>query len=179
MGAQHLAEQEVRRRLTLYENDEITEELYGFGTMLISNAMQRISRMHTTAGLVTAYCAGLITVLTSTAAIWGNRLGPWERCLPIMGAGLAILGAALALSSTSLQTVDWFSQDDWLKEDCLQDHKRLRKYHVLSMWGVVTSFDIAHRRKTRRIKAAQWLTGIAVVLLFATLLKVTWQLGFI
>ena len=179
MAPQDLSKEEVKRRLALYENDEVTQELYGFGTMLINNAVQRLSRINTTAGLTAAYCAGLITILTSTATVWTKGIGPWERLLPIGAAAIAGLAAALAISSMSLHRIDWFSQDDWMNADCLQDHRRLKKFHILSMWCVIDSFDMAHRNKTKRVKKAQFLTALAVVLLFAALLKVTWQLGFI
>ena|SRR5438876_5633644 len=42
VASQDLSKEEVKRRLALYESDEVTQELYGFGTMLINNAVQRL-----------------------------------------------------------------------------------------------------------------------------------------
>jgi len=64
-----------------------------------------------------------------------------------------------------------------LNSDCLLDKRRIKKFHILSMWSVIDSFDAAYRRKTTRVKRAQYLAAFAVVLLFVTLLKVTWRFG--
>src|SRR5207248_4577686 len=53
-------------RLGSYEDDGVTDELYGFGTMLVHDAVDRLSKINGTAGAIAAYCAGLITILTST-----------------------------------------------------------------------------------------------------------------
>ena len=71
-----LCKDEVKRRLESYEDDGVTDELYGFGTMLVHDAVDRLSKINGTAGATAAYCAGLITILTSTATIWGKGIGP-------------------------------------------------------------------------------------------------------
>ena len=177
MASTDLCKDEVKRRLGSYEDDGVTDELYGFGTMLVHDAVDRLSKINGTAGAIAAYCEGLITILTSTATIWAKGIGPWERFLPIGSAAFAGLAAALAISSMSLRKLNWFSQDDWLNSDCLLDKRRIKKFHILSMWSVIDSFDAAYRRKTTRVKRAQYLAAFAVVLLFVTLLKVTWRFG--
>ena len=119
MASTDLCKDEVKRRLGSYEDDGVTDELYGFGTMLVHDAVDRLSKINGTAGAIAAYCAGLITILTSTATIWAKGIGPWERFLPIGSAAFAGLAAALAISSMSLRKLNWFSQDDWLNSYCL------------------------------------------------------------
>ena len=82
MASTDLCKDEVKRRLGSYEDDGVTDELYGFGTMLVHDAVDRLSKINGTAGAIAAYCAGLITILTSTATIWAKGIGPWERFLP-------------------------------------------------------------------------------------------------
>lgn len=53
-----LSEAEVRLRLGSYENDSVTEELYGFGKMLIQDAVSRLSSADAKASGVAAYCGG-------------------------------------------------------------------------------------------------------------------------
>jgi hypothetical protein len=179
MATTDLSKEEVKRRLTLYEDNEVTEELYRFGTMLIHDAVDNLSKINGTAGATAAYCAGLITILISTATVWSNGIGLWERFLPIGAVVIAGFAAALAISSMSLRTINWFSQDDWMNADCLQDHRRLKKFHILSMWSVINSCDAAYRSKAYRVKSAQFLIALAVALLFIALLRVVWQFGLI
>ena len=179
MRSPSLSKEEVKRRLSLYEDDDVTKELHDFGSMLVGNSTQRIVRLNTSASVTVAYCAGLITVLTSTATIWTKHVGLWTRLLPIAAAGISGLAAIIAVTGMTLKTVAWFSQDDWMNADCLLDPRRLRKFHILSMWQVVSTYDAAYERKTVRVKRAQHLTIAAFVLLFFTLLVVTWQLGFV
>jgi len=179
MHSPHLSMEEVKRRLTLYENDEVTGELQAFGNMLVTNSTQRISRLNATASVNVAYCAGLITILTSTATVWSKDIGPWTRILPIAAAGVSGLAAIIAVTGMTLRTVAWFSQDDWMNADCLLDPRRLKKFHILSMWQVINAYDAAYEKKTTRVKRAQHLVIAAFVLLFLTLLVITWQLGFV
>jgi hypothetical protein len=179
MASPYLSQDEVKERLAIYEDDKITEELYGFGTMLINNAVQRFARLNATVGLTVAYCAGLITMLISTATVWTKGVGQWERLLPIGAGAIAGLAAAIAISGMTLRNIDWFSQDDWMNAACLRDSRKLKKFHILSMWRVVDSYGSAYQTKSGRVKRAQQLTALAAALLFATLLKVTWTLSFV
>jgi hypothetical protein len=179
MASPYLSKEEVKGRLEQYEDNEVTQELYGFGTMLIDDAVDSLSKINGTAGATAAYCAGLITILTSTATVWSKGVGSWERLLPIGAAVCAGIAAALAISSMRLSTVNWFSQDDWMNASCLQDHRRLKKFHILSMWCVLNSLDTAYRSKAARVKGAQFLTALAIALLFLTLVRVTWHMGFV
>jgi hypothetical protein len=175
----YLCAKEVKRRLELYEDDDVTNELQDFGNMLVANATQRISRLNSTASVTVAYCAGLITVLTSTATIWSRYVGPWTRILPIVAAGISGLAAIIAVGGMTLRTVAWFSQDDWMNADCLSNPRRLKKFHILCMWKVISTYDAAYEKKTTRVKWSQGLTVAAFVLLFLTLLVIAWQLSFV
>jgi hypothetical protein len=53
-----LSEAEVRSRLESYENESVTDELYGFGKMLVQDAVGRLSAADAKASGVAAYCGG-------------------------------------------------------------------------------------------------------------------------
>jgi hypothetical protein len=167
--AMDLTDAEVKKRLGSYSDAAITAELYDFGKMLLQDAIDRFNKLDSKASALAAYCGGLITVLVSTHGLW-SKLQNAQVDLIQAATGLLFLSAAFAVLSMFLRGTQWFSQNEWLKADCLSSADRLRRYHVLTMWGVVRSHHAAYRRKLLTIYATQFLLIAAVVVLLVALL---------
>ncbi len=164
-----LTEDEVRVRLGSYSDANITDELYEFGRMLLQNSVDRIGKLDSKGAALAAYCGGLITVLVATRDVW-SKLSPQQVLLTGVATALIFLAAASAIASMSLRKTEWFTQNEWLKGDCLSSADRLRRYHVLTMWGIVKSHHGAYRKKIFCVYLAQFfLIGAGVTLLVALL----------
>lgn len=108
-------------------------------------------------------------MLAATRDLW-TKMQHAQVVLIVIAASLMLLAAAAAIVSMSLQKTEWFSQNEWLKADCLSSYDAIRRYHVLTMWGVVRSHHCAYRRKLIKIYAAQFfLIGAGIVLFIALL----------
>jgi hypothetical protein len=172
-----LSESEVKARLESYEDDSITEELYGFGKMLVQDAVNRLNSADAKATGVAAYCGGLLTVLSATFGIWSKGITWREVFLPICSAAFAIAAGYLAFLATGFRNVDWFSPDDWLNKDAMQGQQRIKKFHILSMWVVLESHDRAYQHKLARVKRARWLTALSILSLAGTFIESAWRLA--
>lgn len=115
--------------------------------------------------------------MSATFSIWSKGITWREVFLPVFSAALAIAAGYLAFSATGFATIDWFSADDWLNEDAMQDPQRIRKFHILSMWTVLESHDAAYQVKLGRIKRARWLTAFSILCLAGTFIESAWRLA--
>lgn len=163
-----LSDREITDRLESYLDPRVTDELYEFGSMMLQDSVARIGKMDSKAAALAAYSGGLITVLVATRDMW-SKLHYAQVDLIYLGAGLLLLAAAAAIRSMYLQDTEWFTQNEWLKADCLQTHEAIRRYHVLTMCGIVRSHHQAYRRKLLKIYAAQFALIAAGVVLFVAL----------
>lgn len=168
MSGVDLTDNEITARLESYDDPKVTDELYGFGTMMLQDSVARMGKMDAKAAALAAYSGGLITVLVATRDVW-MRLQHAQAVLITIAAALLLLGAGAAIASMSLQKTEWFTQNEWFKTDCFSSSETIRRYHVLTMWGVVRSHHRAYRRKLRKIYATQFLLITAIVVLFFAL----------
>src|SRR2546426_8329898 len=97
-GDTRLTETEMRKRLALYRDPAITDELYTFGNMMIEKAVERFKGLDSKAAAIAAYSIGIITLLVSTQAGWTKVLQAWA-ILPIFSALSAFVSAACAVSA--------------------------------------------------------------------------------
>jgi hypothetical protein len=162
-----LPKSEVKERLK-YKDQAITDELHGFGRMLLNDAVERMGKLDSKAATLAGYCGAVITLLLATAKGWQSTS---SVAIIAMAATIVFLSGACAISSMALQKTEWFSQEDWLRKECLTSADALKRYYILATWRIVDSHHAAYRRKIWRIYAAQLLLALAGVILFLALLN--------
>ena len=169
MAGNRLTEPEVKRRLT--EADvECIDELYSFGMMMVNESLDTLHRLDAKGYAIAGYSGATFAALVSVAA-FAKNIGPgtiWPIAL-ILAALSALIAAAFSLTAIKFRPVDWFSPNEWLKGDCLDDPSFLRRYHILCMYGVQQSqrdraFDKIHKVKwaVRALVASGFLLCISV-----------------
>jgi hypothetical protein len=176
-GDSRLTETELRKRLALYTDPAITDELYDFGKMMVEKAVERFKGLDTKAAAIAAYSIGIITLLASTQTAWVKALQVLA-VLPIFSAIAAFVSAAYAVSALWLKKTEWFSQDEWIKADGLANAEILRRTHLIYMWGVLSSHQTASDAKASRIVLAEGALIASAALLVLTL-GIAVFLGFI
>jgi hypothetical protein len=167
-----LSEKDVRDRLDSYIDPSVTDELYHFGETLLRDVLERVSKADTKAGAMAAYAGGLITLLVSTSGLWAKDQAGWHLVLPIAAIGALFLSTFFAVSSMTLKRSEWFSPNEWMKQECLETGERLRRYHILTMWGASESLETVYEIKLSRLRKAQWITLAAWILLALAFLDI-------
>jgi hypothetical protein len=160
-----LSEKDVKDRLASYTDPSVTDELYHFGEMLVRDSIERVSKADTKAAAIAAYAGGLVTLLVSTSGIWAKNNSGVHLLMPIIAIVALILSAFFAVSSMTLKRTEWFSVNEWMKQDCLETGERLRRYHILTMWGASESLEGLYEAKLSELRKAQWVTLLAWILL--------------
>ena len=166
-----LSDDEVKRRLGLYKDSEVTNELYDFGKMMVDEAVDRFKTLDSKATAIAAYAIGLITILVSTQTVWTNTAHLWAIYATLASGIIAFAAAAFGVSALWLKRFAGFSQDEWMKADCLSDPERLRRYHILAMCGVHRSYQGLCKTKASRIAIAQGLLLASAIILVLALAK--------
>lgn len=161
-----LKAEEVKERLECYESAGVTDELYDFGKMLVSDIVERHNRLEGKATTTAAYSIGVITLLASTYANWINR-GISYGVLVAVAAAFA--ATVFSVWSLKLEQFDGISQTEWFERSCLDDREALRKFHVFTMWGVFASHESVSDKKASRIRIAQGLLLVAAISIVLTL----------
>lgn len=168
-----LSEEEVNKRLQSYDNEGVTDELYDFGKMLVNELIERNNKLDTKAASMAAYAIGIITLLTSTYAGWSKVHYSLGIPFPLLGALTAFVALIFAVLGLTLQRYEGFSQSEWLHSELLNNREQLRKYHILTMWGVLNSHESVSEKKADRISKAQRMLVITTIILLLSMLDAT------
>ncbi len=167
-----LSENEMRERLASYENSEVTDEMYEFGKFLLAEITDRFTKLDTKSTNLAAYAIGIITFLGATSANWINRVHKLLGVpLPVWAGTVAFIATGFAVASLFVRKAEWFSQDEWMQKECLTSRERLRKYRLLTMWGILEEHQKACENKAQRLLIAQRIFTLAAILLFISLLN--------
>jgi hypothetical protein len=156
-------------------NSDVVDELYSFGEKLVSDAVDRLAKCDGKASALAAYSGALITLTMSTSTSWSKYLDKLSLAAVILAGLLFVASAWLAVGSTHPQPTEWYSDNDWLRSECLQTREQLKQYRVLTMWRILRSHQQAFRSKTKRIRSAVFALKIAFLLLVFAFLEVAWR----
>src|SRR5208282_658518 len=175
MSTTSLKLEEVQHRVSSYSNkeSEITDELYSFGEFLVRDSAERISQCDTKAFALAAYSGGIITVILSTSALVKDSKDHFSHSMIFFGIlGLAI-SAGLAIRAVRPLPLDWFSDNDWLRDECFGSSDQLRRYRIVTMWKIIKSHQMASQSKLSWISRSQKAMVYSFVFLLAALLEVS------
>jgi hypothetical protein len=169
---------EVKRRVEA-ANAEVLDDLSALGQVILRDATERIAKHDSKATAIAAYSGGIVTLCISTSPIWGPRL---SGLLPrtVIGAGIVclLLAAWLGIQSTFPIDTEWHSDNDWLRNECLDSKQKMQRYRILTMWKINSSLETAYKKKLRQLSVV-WYTVQAgfLLLLIAALLNVARRLS--
>jgi hypothetical protein len=168
---------EVKRRVEA-ANAEVLDDLSALGQVILRDATERITKHDSKATAIAAYGGGIITLCISTSPIWGPKLTGF---LPhtVLGAGVfcLLLSAWLAIRSTSPRDTEWHSDNDWLRNECLDSKEKMQRYRILTMWRINSSLETAYKKKVGELSVALYAIEAGFLLLLtAALLNVAWRL---
>jgi hypothetical protein len=158
-----LSKDEITRLVYSYKDEKITDELYSFGEMLLSETDDRAKQIDSKAtsvlGWATAILAFLFTQLIQANGIINLFLG--------VSSGLFSL-LAVRRSYKALQARKgwlWPSDRDWFEETAFASADELKRFHIRSLHEVRSKrMEITELKSNHLWRAEKWLAFAAVLL---------------
>jgi hypothetical protein len=142
-----LSNEEVRKLVYSYEDPQVTDELYSFGQMLLTEVQQRAgqidSKATTILGWATAILAFLFTQLDKTGGAVDLGFGSAVAGLT----SVAVISSYCALRAR--EGWRWPSDRDWFQKAALCKGDELKRFHLRSIHDARRSQRDLTERKAR------------------------------
>ncbi len=136
---------EIELRLPSLAREGLVEELYSFGTLMVSSAQQRAVRLDTKLTGVLNWSSAMLAFLLIDANI--SRLhgaSLWTSFLAMITAIFSVACSYAGLKSRLWPTP---SENDWFKSSLLDKPEILRRYHIVSMLNMHQSQSDGNLRR--------------------------------
>ncbi|MDO8431292.1 MAG: hypothetical protein Q7S58_02650 [Candidatus Binatus sp.] len=173
-------EADVIEMLGTYEDQQVTGELYDFGSQLVRDALDRVNWLDTKAGIFAGFSGAMIVVVVSTFASWRDLVKDWPIA-PIflfLGIVLLLLAAGSALWGLRVRTFEGFHEKKlWFASEYFQHPDQLRRYYLIGMYRTVVSHNRINEQKATALRVTERLVIAGAFFLALPLLLETWQLG--
>ncbi len=161
-----LSEQEVDDLIDQYTSEGVTDELYKFGAMLLSENESRAASIDSKATTVVGYSGAILAFLILQAPIWAKAT-VWELAGISIAAFVAACACVCAFSALrGARDWAWFSEKQWFsKSAALKGADPLKRYYLKCMHGIKqANHRIANQKADSLIKAQMLLAVAAIVL---------------
>lgn len=130
-----------------YEETDTTTALYGLGSMLLAECMDRAKQLDARAMALSGYAA-VTTALLVTIFVPRMREMPWWSAVFISSAGVSLVASTvLAFSALWIREYQWFSDNDWFRSSLFENPDGLRRAHVLAMHQYRAKHEVVNSRK--------------------------------
>jgi hypothetical protein len=153
-----LAVEEVRQRVSSYEDTNVTDALYAFGTLLIAANRDRTKALEGKAMAVAGYGLAILAFLISREPSQ-SVIAPWPPGWVATASVLAALALACGGASLVIRRHAWLSDTQWFENEqaVLENEDSLRRCHVLAMHAVNRELDNSNNWKARFVFWGQML----------------------
>jgi hypothetical protein len=174
-GIKTVDPKEIERLLMANTYQELTEELFSFGQLLLDEVQQRTAQLDTKLISLLGWTAAILAFLLVGDASWLEstyKLG-LATTITILLATLSSLGAvACSFLGVKTEVFQFSSEKDWFKTSLFDDVLTMKKYHLVSMLETHQAHNRLNERKGQRAHEAEWLLAVSAVLVgLATLAK--------
>jgi hypothetical protein len=162
----------VRERLKLCKEIKVIEEIYSLGQSMLKDIIDSIRIVESKAISFAAYGAAIVTLLVSSSAAWSKLGNKWTPWICVCAGLCALMCTVLSVKAIALQQHESISQDEWLNKESLDNELNIKRYHILTIWGAMTSrINIQAKKVIGLHRAQRWLT-VSVVVLVVLLFQV-------
>jgi hypothetical protein len=168
MAANDLSETDASKLIYSYKDADVTDQLYTFGSSLLSDLKERSEHVNTKATTVLVWATGILAFLFAQS---DKFAGTASQYFSLCSALLALLAASSAFFS--LRTRDdwkWPSDKSWLQSKAVNNSDELKRYHLRVMHGVKQARHGIIEKKGNRLMYAELFLVLSGVLLFVGLL---------
>jgi len=173
IGVKTVNPKEIERLLLANEYQELTEELFSFGQLLLDEIQQRTAQLDTKLISLLGWTAAILAFLLVGDASWlesAYKTGLVTTIFMLL-ATLSSLGAVIC-SFLGVKTTVWQfpSERDWFQTSLFDDVLAMKKYHLISMLETHQAHSRVNARKGQRAHEAEWLLAVSAVLVGMTTL---------
>jgi hypothetical protein len=161
---------EVNRRLDAC-SDEFVREAYSFGLMMLDEINRRFEYLDKKATNLAGFAGAIAAILVSGLSGWSRALSPIMISVVLTAADIALIGAGIALLTTSISSAAWMSPQDWFRTDFLnKPAAELQRYWISCFYLARQSLRGSCDRKAAMINRAEYALMVAGVMLLIALL---------
>jgi hypothetical protein len=164
----NLSKEHVTTLLNSYEDSSVTNELYEFGTTMLSEIQQRVARLDSKLGAIFGWATGLIAFVLVEANKVVNPLSFYCTFISGVFAFFAVVFAFRGLQTRN----DWKSPSDksWFAERHLASEDALKRFHIRVMHDTRSSRLQSTQIKSARLYWAEISLMVASALLFVSII---------
>jgi hypothetical protein len=168
MATNDLSAAEVSSVVYSYQDAEVTNELYAFGSSLLLDVKNRSEHINAKATTVLGWAIGVLAFLfAESGKINGNAAHFFALCSSL----LALLAAVLAF--LSLRTRDdwkWPSDKSWFQQKAVKSGDEMRRYHLRVMHEAKQGRHAIVEKKGELLMYAEMSLTLSGLLLFIGLI---------
>lgn len=172
-GIKTVDPKEIERLLMANTYQELAEELFSFGQMLLDEVQQRTAQLDTKLISLLGWTAAILAFLLVGDGSWlesTQKIGLASSITMIL-ATLSSLGAVVcSFLGVKTQVFQFSSEKDWFKTSLFDDVLKMKKYHLVSMLETHQAHSQLNQRKGRRAHQAEWLLAASATLVGVTTL---------
>jgi len=167
MGANDLSESDASKLIYSYDDADVTNQLYAFGSSLLSDLKERSDHVNSKATTILVWATGILAFLFSQS---DKLSGSTSHVFALCSSLLALLAASSAFFS--LRTRDdwkWPSDKSWLQPKAVNNSDELKRYHLRVMHGVKQARHCIVEKKGNLLMYAELFLVLSGALLFVGL----------
>lgn len=154
---------EVNRIVYSYMDAAITDELYGFGSVLLTEIRTRKGNIDSKSATMLGWSTGLLVFLFTQT----DKHSGFVALAFAVASGLCCLLSAI-YAFLALRVRDewkWPSDKDWFEESALSDADELKRFHIRSLHEVKQTWSRVTDQKGNRLYVSQDFLVVGAVLL--------------
>jgi len=117
------------------------------------------------------FAGAIAAILVSGLGGWSKALSPIVLSVVMTAADIALVGAGIALLTTSISSAGWMSPQDWLRSDFLnKPPEELKRYWISCFYMSRQSLRTSCDRKAAMLSKAEYALMVAGLMLLIALL---------
>jgi len=172
-------ELEIISRLSGYHDQETTTALYGLGTMLLNESIERKERIESKARTLVGFAGGILALLVSGFSSWKTEMQGFTsmELTMLFGVILLMIGGLLGLTAISVRRFHWIDEmDGWFAQEYFGDAEQLKKFYLVAIYRAVASHEDINAEKADRLFHTEVIGIIGGLLVSITLLPPLWRM---
>jgi hypothetical protein len=167
----NLSDDEVKDLVYSYKDGEVTNELYTFGMMLLSEIQARAAQLDSKSTTMLGWATGILAFLLIATNKSITAIPARFAAASGVFALLAVICSFLALRTR--EDWGWPGDTSWLCKTALVSGDELKRFHIRVIHEVRQTHLVATKRKARRLLLAESFIAIAAVFLFIGSIRFT------
>lgn len=164
MTAYGLSKEEVSRLVYSYQDEAVTDELYQFGMVLMSEIQDRADRINSQSTIVLGWATAILALLLTQSNKFGGG-GMYFALVAEVSTILAVIAAFCA--GRTRGNWSWPSDSSWIRESALVSKDEMMRYHIRVMHDVRQQHLRITKKKARCLFYSELLLVLGAIALFA------------